>query len=105
MMRRPMVAFFIQLLLPIRSRCSGRARFEAENPPAPTAHSVTPQVSDALETVEHRSLVVGMAVSTVSIAPGRDHHRPAGDRDPLAPTRFPRLLALEIPPRRRPSTD
>ncbi|WP_425151029.1 hypothetical protein [Candidatus Binatus sp.] len=25
-----------------------------------------------------------------------DHHRPAGDRDPLAPTSVPRLLALEI---------
>src|SRR5258708_10423463 len=46
-----------------------------------------------------------MAVSTVPVAPGRDHHRAAGDRDPLAPTRFPRLLALEVPPRRRPSTD
>src|ERR1700758_5176369 len=46
-----------------------------------------------------------MAVSAVPVASGRDHHRPAGDRDPLAPTRFPRLLALEVPPRRRPSTD
>ena len=25
-----------------------------------------------------------------------NNHRPAGDRDPPAPTRFPRLLALEI---------
>src|SRR6202011_2377508 len=46
-----------------------------------------------------------MAVSTLPVAPGRDHHRSAGDRDPLAPTWFPRLLALEIPPRRRPSKD
>jgi hypothetical protein len=46
-----------------------------------------------------------MAVSTVPVAPGRDHYRPAGDCDPLAPTRFPHLLALEISPRRRPSTD
>src|ERR1700730_4304942 len=40
-----------------------------------------------------------MAVSIVPIAPGRYHHRPAGDRAPLAPKWFPRLLALEIPPR------
>src|ERR1700674_2796462 len=46
-----------------------------------------------------------MAVPTVPVAPGRDHHRPAGDRAPLAPTWFPRLLALEVPPRRRPSKD
>src|SRR6202043_1307326 len=46
-----------------------------------------------------------MAVSTVPVAPGCDHHRSAGDRDPVAPTRFPRLLALEIPPGRRPSRD
>ena len=28
-----------------------------------------------------------------------------GDRDPLAPTWYPRLLALEVSPRRRPSAD
>jgi len=31
-MTRPMVAFFTQLLLVIRSRCSRRARLETENP-------------------------------------------------------------------------
>jgi transposase InsO family protein len=45
-----------------------------------------------------------MVVSTVPVAAGRDH-RPAGDLDSLEPTRFPRLLALEVPPRRRPSSD
>src|SRR6185437_10683511 len=63
------------------------------------------QVPEARETVEHRSRAVGMAVSSLPVAPGRDHHRPAGDRAPLAPTRFPRLLALEVPPDRRPSED
>src|SRR5258707_6315581 len=75
------------------------------SPLAPTAVISRSQVTDACETAEHRSFAVGMAVSTVPVAPGRDHHRPAGDRDPLAPTRFPRLLALEVPPRWRPSTD
>jgi hypothetical protein len=44
---------------------------------------------------------VGVAVSNLSGAPGRDHRRPAGDRAPLPPTWLPRLLALEVPPRRR----
>ena len=53
---------------------------------------------------ERRSVSVRMVVSTVPVAAGRDH-RPAGDLDSLEPTRFPRLLALEVPPRRRPSSD
>jgi hypothetical protein len=32
-----------------------------------------------------------MAVSTVPVAPGRDHHRAAGDRDPLA-----RIRAISV---------
>src|ERR1700680_1535335 len=81
------------------------AAWGRESHPAPTAGSSTAQVPDARETVEHRSLAAGMAVSTVPVAPGRDHRRAAGDSDPLAPMRFPRLLALEVPPRRRPSKD
>src|SRR5579859_7277141 len=46
-----------------------------------------------------------MVVPTVPVAAGLDRHRPAGDRDPLAPTRLPRLLALEVPPPRRPSAN
>jgi transposase InsO family protein len=52
-----------------------------------------------------RSQFIGMAVSTLPVAPGRDHHRPAGDLAPLAPTWFPRLLALEVPPGRRSPAD
>jgi hypothetical protein len=63
------------------------------------------QVRGARDIVEHRSLAVGVAVSTVPVATRRNQHRPAGDRHPLAPTRFPRLLALEVPPRRWQSTD
>src|SRR5712675_2188094 len=46
-----------------------------------------------------------MALSTVPVAPRRDHHRSTGDCDPLASARVPRLLALEVPPHRRPSTN
>jgi hypothetical protein len=105
-MKQPMVAFLIQLLLAMRSRFTRRARLEAENLLLRQQLVVLRRKSpNARETVQHRSLAVGMAVSTVPVAPGRDHYHPAGDRDPLAPTRFPRLLALEVPPRRRPSTD
>ena len=82
-------------------RLRGEHGLRPKSHPAPTAGSFTAQVPDACEAVEHRSLAVGMAVSAVPVAPGRDHHRPAGDRASLAPTWFPRLLALEVPPRRR----
>jgi hypothetical protein len=104
-MKRPMVAFLTQLLLAIRSRFTRRARLEAENFILRQQLVVLRHKSPTRgETVEHRSLAAGMAVSTVPVAYGRDHHRSARHRDPLAPTRFPRLLALEVPPR-RPSTD
>ena len=99
-----MVAFLTQLLLAIRSRFTRRARLEAENLLLRrTARSPTTQVLDARETVEYRSPVVGVALPTVPITSGRDPHRSAGDRDPLAPTLLPRLLALEVPPGGRPS--
>ena len=83
-----MVAFLNQRLLAIRSRFAKRARLEAENLIFRRQLVALRRKSpDARETMEHRSLAVGMAVSTVPIAPGRDHHRPAGDRDPVAPTR------------------
>ena len=37
-----------------------------------------------------------MAVSIAPVAAGRNHHRPAGDRDPLAPTRRERLDHLVV---------
>src|SRR6266403_456715 len=111
-MKRPMVAFLSQMLLAIRSRFTRRARLEAENLLLRQQRVVLRRKSPPRVRLWNidRLLVVwrdsgGMAVSTVPVAEGRDHHRPAGDRDPLAPTRFPRLLALEISPGRWPSTD
>src|ERR1700688_2008402 len=66
--KRPMVAFLSQLLLAIRARFTRRARLEAENLLLrQQAGSSTAQVPDARETVEHRSLAVGMAVSIVPV--------------------------------------
>jgi hypothetical protein len=39
--------------------------------------------------VGHRSLAVRVAVSTVPVDLGRDHHRQARDRDPLTPAGIP----------------
>src|SRR5947209_18164439 len=44
------------------------------------------------------SLVLGHAVSMVSIDPPGHHDHPAGDPGALAPGRLPAILALEIPP-------
>jgi hypothetical protein len=54
----------------------------------------TAQVLEVGETLEHRSLAVGVAVSTVAVPPGGDHHRPARDPAALASPRFPPVLAL-----------
>jgi hypothetical protein len=83
--------------LAIRSRFMSRARLEAENLLLRQQLIVLRRKSPRRVRLEHRSLAVGMAVSAVPVAPGRDHHRPPGDRASLAPTWFPRLLALEIP--------
>src|SRR5437870_2636162 len=100
-MKRPMVAFLTRLLFAFRSPLTRRARLEAENLLLRQQLIILRRKSPTrVRLWEHRSLAVGMAVSAVPVAPGRDHHRPAGDRASLAPTWFPRLLALEIPPRR-----
>jgi hypothetical protein len=61
-MKRPMVAFLIQLLLVARSRFTRRARLEAENLLLRQQLGPTAQVSEARETVEHRSLALGLAL-------------------------------------------
>ena len=105
-MKRGMVAFLIQSLLALRSRFTRRAQIEAENLILRKQLVVLRrEIPQARETVEHRPLAVGLALSTVPVVAGRDHDRAAGDCDPLAPARIPRLLALEVPLRRRPPPD
>ena len=104
-MKRPMVTFLTQLLLAIRSRFTRRAWLEAENLLLRQQLVVLRRKSPTRVRLRNIDRLLLMAVSTVPVAPGRDHHRPTGDRTPLAPMGFPRILALEVPPRRRPSTD
>src|ERR1700719_1629918 len=103
--KRPMVAFLIQLLCAFRSRFTRRARLEAENLLLRQQLVVLRRrfpTRVRLWNID-RLLLIWLYRLYPSLL--CDHHRPAGDRDPLAPTRFPRLLALEVPPGRRPSTD
>jgi hypothetical protein len=52
---------------------------------------------------EWGSLVLGHAVSMVSIDPQGHHDHPAGDPGALAPGRLPEILAVEIPLHWRPT--
>jgi hypothetical protein len=105
-MKRPMVAFLAQLLFAIRLRFARRARLQAENLLLRQQLVVLRRKSP--KRVRLWNIDRLLLVSLYRLYPslfGRDHHCPAGDRDPLAPMRFPRLLALEVPPRRRPPKD
>jgi len=101
-----MVAFLIQLLLAVRSRFIRRARPEAENLilrqqlvalRRKCATRVRLWNIDRLLMVWLYRLYPSLLDAIIIVQPG--------DRDPLAPTWFPRLLALEVPPCRRPSTN
>jgi hypothetical protein len=104
--KRPMVAFLTQLLLAIRSRFTRRARLEAENLLLRQQLVVLRRKSPKRVRLWNidRLLLVWLYRLYPSLL-DEHHRRPARDRNPLAPTRFPRLLAVEVPPRRRPSTD
>src|SRR5260370_26587188 len=105
-MKRPMVVFLTQLLLAIRSRFTRRARVEAENLILRQQLVVLRRRSpkrvslwnvDRLLFVWSYRLYPSLLDAIVIVQPEtviRWHRRG-----------FPRLLALEVPPRRRPSTD
>jgi hypothetical protein len=57
--------------------CAARPALGRESHPPPTVGSATPEIAEARATLEHRSLGDGVAVSAVSVAARRDHHRPA----------------------------
>jgi hypothetical protein len=105
-MKRPMVAFLTQLLLAIRSRFMRRARLEAENlilrqqlivlrRKSPTR--VRLRNIDRLLLVWLYRLYPSLLDAIIIVQPETVLR--------LAPMGFPRIVALEVPPRRRPSTD
>ena len=103
--KRPMVAFLTQLLLAIRSRFMRRARLEAEN--LLLRQQLVVLRRKCPRRVRLWNLDRVLLVWLSRLYPSLQHaiiivrRRPA----PLPPTRFLRLLTLEVPPRRRPSKD
>jgi hypothetical protein len=104
-MKRPMVAFLTQLLLAIRSRFTRLARLEAENLLLRQQLVVLQRKSprrvrlwniDRLLLVWLYRLYPSLLDAIIIVQP---------ETVIRAPTWFPRLLALEVPPGRRPSTD
>src|ERR1700724_1245067 len=88
-MKRPMVAFLIELLASLRSRYSRRAQLEAEN--VLIRHQLIVlrrRRPGACEPVEPRSPAAGLVVLTVFGPAGRDPHCPTKDGDSLASTWF-----------------
>lgn len=61
--------------------------------PASASEHLEPQIAGTTKALEYGPLAVRLAVSTLPIDPGRDHHRQARDSDPLAPARIPCVLS------------
>jgi hypothetical protein len=104
--KRPMVALLTELLLVIRSWFARRARLEAENLILRQHLVVLRRKSPKrvrLWNIDR--LVMVWLYRLYPVAPGRNYHHSAGDHNSLAPPRSSRLLALEVPPPRRPSPD
>jgi hypothetical protein len=105
-MKRPMVAFLTQLLFAFRSPLTRRARLEAENLILRQQLVVLRRKSptrvrlwniDRLLLVWLYRLYPSLLDAIIIVQPETVIR--------FAPTRFPRLLAVEVPPRRRPSKD
>src|SRR5258707_10529826 len=93
-----MIALFFLFLTLSVSPFKSKSRLEAEN--AALRHQlIVAAAQGARSRPAHKwgSLVLGHAVSMVSIDPQGHHDHPAGDPCALAPGRLPAILAVEIP--------
>src|SRR6266478_91209 len=93
-----MIALFFLFLTLSVSPFKSKSRLEAEN--AALRHQlIVAAAQGARSRPAHKwgSLVLGHAVSMVSIDPQGHHDHPAGDPCALAPGRLPAILAMEIP--------
>src|SRR5260370_9087668 len=92
-----MIALFFLFLTLSVSPFKSKSRLEAEN--AALRHQlIVAAAQGARSRPAHKwgSLVLGHAVSMVSIDPQGHHDHPAGDPCALAPGRRPAILAMEI---------
>src|SRR5258706_7495769 len=93
-----MIALFCLFLTLSVSPFKSKSRLEAEN--AALRHQLSVlQAQGAGSRPAHKwgSLVLGPAVSMVSIGAQGHHYHPTGDPGALASGRLPSVLALEIP--------
>jgi len=101
-----MVEWLRLLTYALRSRLESRLTLEAENLVLRQQINVlVRRAAEAIAAEELGSPAAGLVVPTLSFNPEPDPDRHAGDRDPLAPSRLPGLLALEISPRRGTPSD
>src|SRR5213594_1759268 len=92
-----MIALFCLFLTLSVSPFKSKSRLEAEN--AALRHQLIVLQRRVRGRVQHKwgSLVLGPAVSMVSIGAQGHHYHPTGDPGALASSRLSPLLALEIP--------
>ena len=101
-----MIALLCFFLTLFASLFKSKIRLEAEN--AALRHQLAVlrrKVRGRVHLTNGGSLVLGAAVSMVSIGPQGRHDHPTGDSSPLASGRLAPVLALEIPLSRRPTED
>src|SRR5947208_12665755 len=93
-----MVALFCLFLTLSVSPFKSKSRLEAENAAAPSSTDcAAAQGAGSRPAHKWGSLVLGPAVSMVSIGAQGHHYHPTGDPGALASGRLSPLLALEIP--------
>src|SRR5437667_9537513 len=93
-----MIALFFLFLTLSVSPFKSKSRLEAENAVLPTSTDcAAAQDAGSRPAYKWGSLVLGPAVSMVSIGAQGHHYHPTGDPGALASGRLSPLLALEIP--------
>src|SRR5207253_2939428 len=101
-----MIALLCFFLTLFASLFKSKSRLEAEN--AALRHQLIRVAAEnawSCPPHERGSLVLGPPVSMVSIGPEGHHDHPTGDPCPLASSRLPPVLALEISLSWRPTED
>src|SRR5437667_9307282 len=93
-----MIALFFLFLTLSVSPFKSKSRLEAENAVLPSSTDcAAAQGAGSRPAHKWGSLVLGPAVSMVSIGAQGHHYHPTGDPGALASGRLPSVLALEIP--------
>jgi hypothetical protein len=98
-----MIAIALLFVRMLSDCFKSRSRLEAEIVVLRHQLNVLRQRATSIVFALGRSGSVRLALSPLSPHPGRHNHRQARDGRALAPNGIRRLLAMEIPPARRPT--